>query len=81
MHATESFDHKSGSRNVPRSVAAAAQLLSLWVQGRAVLERAQVDECLFLLSALDSQVADKYDALFVNEEPHGVSEVSELIPF
>jgi len=81
MHATKSFDRKSGSRNVPRSVAAAAQLLELWVQGRCVLDRPQVDECLLLLFELDRDVADKYDELFVNEEPHGISQVSESAPF
>jgi len=57
----------SRERNVPHSVAAAAQLLQLWVQGRAVLDQVAVDECLQLLSVLDSDVADKYDALYVTE--------------
>jgi len=56
------------SRLRPHSVAAAAQLLQLWVQGRAHLERVDVDDCLQLLSQLDEQVADKYDSVFVNVE-------------
>jgi len=67
MHATESYDLKSGSRGIPRSPAAAAQLLELWVQGRVVLDRTTVDESLFWLRELDSRIADKYDALYVTE--------------
>jgi len=51
----------------PHSVAAAAQLLQLWVHGQANLERMDVDDCLQALSELDRRVADKYDELFVNE--------------
>jgi len=67
MHATESYDLKSGSRSVPRSPAAAAQLLELWVQGRVILDRTTVDESLFLLRQLDSRIAYKYDAVYVTE--------------
>jgi len=58
---------ESAFRNPARSVAAAAQLLELWVEGRAVLDRAAVEQCLSMLQGLDMAVADKYDALFVNE--------------
>jgi len=56
----------SRERNVPRSVAAAAQLLELWVHGYAVLDKPAVDQCLQLLSVLDSDVADKYHSLYVD---------------
>jgi len=60
------FPPLSRERNVPRSVAAAAQLLELWVHGYAVLDQPAVDECLQLLSVLDSDVADKYNDLYVD---------------
>jgi len=53
---------------VSRSVAAAAQLLELWVQGRCRLNRIEVEHYLSLLSSLDMGVADKYDAVFVNTD-------------
>jgi len=49
-----------------RSVAAAAQLLELWVQGRCRLNQIEVEHYLHLLSELDMGVADKYDSVFVN---------------
>jgi len=52
----------------PHSVAAAAQLLELWVTGRAVLDQPEVEQCLSLLHRLDVAVGDKYDALFVNTQ-------------
>lgn len=57
--------HETG-RLRPHSPAAAAQLLELWVQGRARLGRMDVDDCLQILQDLDAQVADKYDAVYVN---------------
>jgi len=36
----------------PHSVAAAAQLLELWLQRRAILDESSVDECLHLVQKL-----------------------------
>jgi len=60
--------HGEFQRLPVRSVAAAAQLLELWVAGRAICDKRQVEYCLSLLSRLDVDVSDKYDAVFVNEE-------------
>lgn len=49
-----------------RSVAAAAQLLELWVQRRCRLNRNEVEHYLHLLSELDMAVGDRYDEVFVN---------------
>jgi len=68
MHASKSNSAQSGSRNLPRSAAACAQLLELWVNGHCVFDQSQVDHCLHVLRQLDEQVADQYDAVFVNEE-------------
>jgi len=57
---------ESAFRNPPSSVAAAAQLLELWLQGRALLDRDAVEQCLSILSELDMAVGLKYDELFVN---------------
>jgi len=54
----------------PHSVAAAAQLLELWVHGQARLDRVDVDDCLQALQELDRRVADRYDELFVNDNQH-----------
>jgi len=50
----------------PYSMAAAAQLLELWVQRRAVLDRAEVEHCLSRMQDLDMAVGDLYEDLFVN---------------
>jgi len=50
------------------SCSAAAELLHLWVLERVVLRRVDADALLQRMQDLDSAVADKYDALFVNEE-------------
>jgi len=50
----------------PYSMAAAAQLLELWVQRRAILDRAEVEHCLHRMQELDMAVGDLYDELFVN---------------
>lgn len=60
-------DHTSPHR-FSRSVAASAQLLELWVQGRCRLNRDEVEHYLHLLSRLDMAVGDKYDAVFVNSD-------------
>lgn len=67
MHATKSNSAQSGARNLPRSAAACAQLLELWVNGHFLADRATVEHCVFQLQQLDAQVADKYDCMFVNE--------------
>lgn len=67
MHATEAAEGVHTSPNPrTRSVAAAAQLLELWVQGRCRLNQAEVEYYVHRLQVLDMGVADKYDALFVN---------------
>jgi len=58
-------DHTSPN-HVSRSVAASAQLLELWVQGRCRLNVNEVEHYLHMLQGLDMAVADKYDAVFVN---------------
>jgi len=64
MHANESSSAQSGARNDPRSAAAAAQLLELWVYGRVLLERSTVDKCLLLLFELDRAAGDKYHDVY-----------------
>jgi len=68
MDPVRARERESAFRNRTHSVAAAAQLLELWVEGRAVLDRPAVEQCLSILQGLDMAVADKYDELFVNRE-------------